>query len=165
MAPADQPILLPADGSDTDRLAGIIRFSFADVAVRFGLTAENCPKHPSNCTRDWIARDLVRGVRYFILASNGQDIGCVGVERASETTCYMERLAVLPQHRGKGHGCRLAQHTLEQARQLGVSTVGIGIIAADKGLRRFYESLGFEAGESKTFPHLPFEVLFMRAAL
>ena len=165
MAPADQASILPADDSDPDRLAGIIRAGFADVAVRFGLTAENCPKHPSNCTWEWIAKDLARGVQYAILTAAGRDIGCVAVERASETTCYMERLAVLPQQRGKGHGTRLARHALERAQALGASTVGIGIIAADKGLRRFYESLGFAAGETKTFAHLPFEVLFMHAAL
>lgn len=161
----NQPSILPTDGNDTVRLAQIIRTSFADVAVRFGLTPQNCPKHPSNCTGEWIQKDLARGVQYFILAADKKDLGCVGVERASETTCYMERLAVLPEFRGKGCGTRLARYAIEQARELGAANVGIGIIAADTGLKGFYASLGFEAGEVKTFDHLPFEVAFMSISL
>jgi len=150
---------------DAVRLAEIIGCSFADVAVRFDLTPQNCPKHPSNCTPAWIEKDFVRGVQYFILAADEDDLGCVGVEPATPTTCYMERLAVLPQHRGKGYGTLLAQHAIERARSLGAERVGIGIIAADTGLKGFYASLGFEAGEVKNFDHLPFEVAFMRLSL
>ena len=157
--------ILPADENDTARLVGIIRASFADVAVRFGLTPQNCPKHPSNCTREWIERDLARGVHYFILTADGDGVGCVGVEPASANTCYMERLAVLPEFRTIGCGTRLARHAIEQAKALGATNVGIGIIAADAGLKRFYETLGFQAGEVKTFDHLPFEVAFMRLSL
>jgi GNAT superfamily N-acetyltransferase len=157
--------MLSAGAEDTGRLARIIRRSFADVAARFRLTPENCPKHPSNCTRQWMERDLARGVQYVILTIGDADVGCVGVEQASETTCYMERLAVLPDHRGNGYGTRLARWALHRAGDLGAANVGIGIIAADAGLKRFYESLGFEAGETKTFAHLPFEVAFMSISL
>jgi len=157
--------ILPANEKDTDRLTGIIRAGFADVAVRFGLTPQNCPKHPSNCTREWIERDLARGVHYFILTADGEDAGCVGVEQASADTCYMERLAVLPKFRNSGCGARLARHAIERAKVLGAANVGIGIIAADAGLQAFYEALGFQAGEVKTFDHLPFEVAFMRVSV
>ncbi len=146
---------------DMDQLARLIRRSFADVARRFNLTPENCPRHPSNCTREWVEKDLMRGVRYSILMVDSTAVGCVGIEKASPTICYMERLAVLPQHRGQGYGTRLARHALSQASELGASTVGIGIIAADAGLKDFYKALGFEEGETKTFPHLPFAVAFL----
>ena len=77
----------------------------------------------------------------------------------------MERLAVLPHHRGLGYGTRLASHAISQARKIGASSVGIGIIAADTGLKNFYRALGFEEGETKTFPHLPFAVAFLKVML
>ena len=161
----DDPVIVPATSADTGRLAEIIRSSFADVAARFGLTPLNCPKHPSNCTQEWIEKDLARGVRYFVLNTGGLAVGCVGVEPASESTCYMERLAVLPAHRGKGYGTRLARQAIQQARALGAAQVGIGIMAVDAGLQRFYNALGFEAGATKTFAHLPFEVMFMHTVV
>jgi len=51
-----------ANPFDVSLLSGLIRDSFYDVAERFGITPENCPKHPSNCTDKWIERDFRRGV-------------------------------------------------------------------------------------------------------
>jgi N-acetylglutamate synthase-like GNAT family acetyltransferase len=161
MTPLADPSIVQATKRDIDDLAHLIRQSFTDVAIRFELTRENCPKHPSNCTRDWIQRDLDRGVDYYLLLADGTAAGCVGVEQASPTTCYLERLAVLPEQRGKGYGTRLAGHAINEARAMGASTVGIGIIAADTGLKAFYRTLGFKEGETKSFPHLPFGVALM----
>lgn len=157
--------IVEATKRDIHLLARLIRAGFTDVAQRFALTPENCPKHPSNCTSAWIEKDLERGVHYFQLTIDGDAVGCVGVEKAAAATCYMERLAVLPTYRGRGFGTILARHALGRAAALGVSTVGIGIIAADTGLKDFYKALGFEEGETKTFPHLPFEVAFMKVVL
>lgn len=161
MVTTTDALIVQATEKDTDLLTRLIRDSFADVALRFELTPENCPKHPSNYSSEWVERDLARGIRYFILIAGGTAVGCVGVEKASPTICYIERLAVLPKHRGKGYGTRLVRQAINKARNLGASTVGIGIIAADAGLKDFYRALGFEAGETKTFPHLPFEVAFL----
>ena len=157
--------IVQATEQEIDLLAALIRSSFADVARRFGLTPENCPKHPSNTTPYWVGHDLQRGVQYFILKVHETALGCVGLEQADPQTCYLERLAVLPEHRGRGHGTRLVRHVLRLAKALGASQVGIGIIAADTGLKRFYESLGFASGETKTFAHLPFEVAFMHISV
>lgn len=156
-----QPIV-EATSEEVDALTRLIRDSFTDVARRFDLTPENCPKHPSNYTREWVQGDLERGVRYFILKADEISIGCVGVEKASPATCYMERLAVLKAQRGKGYGTRLVRHALNQAREVGAANMDVGIIAADTGLKNFYNTLGFKEGGTKTFPHLPFNVTFMR---
>ncbi len=142
-------------------LSKLIRSSFADVAERFHLTPENCPKHPSNCTQKWIDADVKRGVSYFILKNKDIVIGCVGVERADNHTCYMERLAVLPEYRKKGFGKKLALHAIRLSKQLGVNHVGIGIIAGDTGLRNWYEKMGFKQKKTLAFDHLPFDVMLM----
>lgn len=199
MVSSTKPPIVQATQSNINDLARLIRHSFADVATRFGLTPENCPKHPSNCTPGWVAADLQRGVRYYILMADNTPVGCVGAEKASPTThnglskndggkaerksrirlplmsdnaaqnryleVYMERLAVLPDWRGMGYGTRLVQRAMDQAREWGASAVGIGIISTDTCLKRFYKSLGFKEGETRTFPHLPFEVALMRCRI
>jgi len=42
---------------DAAVVADIIRRSFAEVAMHFSLTSENCPTHPSNCTPDGVSGD------------------------------------------------------------------------------------------------------------
>lgn len=138
-----------------------MRDSFRTVAERFGLTAENCPRHPSNCTAEWVESEMDEGVRYFVLEDDDGPCGCVALERRDAETCYLERLAVLPEHRHRGHGRALVQHALAEARRLGAERVELAMIAGDGRLRRWYEEFGFRLKETRTFDHLPFEVTFM----
>ena len=146
---------------DIDVLAETIRGSFRDVAARFGLTAENCPRHASNCTADWIEKDMDRGVTYFVLESEGGIAGSVALEQAKPGVCYLERLSVLPHQRRRGFGKALVAHVLSEARGFGCSRVGIGVIADQIELKDWYRRLGFVETENREFAHLPFLVTFM----
>jgi len=44
---------------------------------------------------------------------------------------------------------------------LGVPQIGIGIIADFSELKAWYKKFGFREGATKTFEHLPFQVLLM----
>ncbi len=105
-----------ANAKDIPRIVNIIRTAFNAVAVRFGLTEANCPKHPSNCKPDWIKEALEKGVHYFILDTEGLSFGCVALEQASPEVCYLERLAVLPDRQRQGYGRALVDRVLDEAR-------------------------------------------------
>ena len=146
---------------DKSILTSLIRDSYRDVAERFNLTIENCPKHPSNCTGEWIEKDITRGVSFFILEHNNKPVGSVALEMAVPELCYLERLAVLPDCRRKGFGKALAEHVFARAKHLGAKQVSIGIIAKQTELKQWYKKIGFIEGITKEFPHLPFSVTFM----
>ena len=154
-----------AGSTDVSELTHLIRNAYRDVAERFQLTPANCPKHPSNCTDDWVDNDFSRGVRYFILEHASIPLGCVAIERAGDDTCYLERLAVLPQERRKGLGYQLVEHVFQVARELGTKTIGIGIIDGQTDLKQWYQKIGFIEGETREFDHLPFTVRFMNYML
>lgn len=142
-------------------LVEIIRRSFKDVAERFHLTRDNAPRHPSNCTAEWVQKNMERGVAYFIIENEKHAVGCVALEQANSEVCYLERLSVLPDQRRRGFGKALVEHVLSEAKLLAAKRVDIGIIAEHAELKDWYERLGFIEGESKEFPHLPFRVTFM----
>jgi len=154
-----------ASPNDISLLTGVIRTSFIDVATRFGITKENAPSHPSNCTEEWIKKDLGRGVIYYILEHEGEAVGCAAFEQASDELCYLERLAVLPVHRRKGYGGALVNNIILKARTLGVREVGIGIIAHHTELKQWYARLGFIEQEVRNYAHLPFQVCFLNYPL
>ena len=154
-------LIRDADTADLHLLAELIRTSFLDVAHRFELTGENASKHPSNCTPEWIVSEMEKGVHYYVLEADGTPCGCAAMEHASRRKCYLERLCVLPDRRGRGYGTALVNHVLETCRKTGAHFVEIGIIAADTTLLAWYESLGFKETHTATFAHLPFEVSFM----
>ena len=142
-------------------LSGLVRDSYRDVAQQFGLTLENCPKHPSNCTDDWIRNDFDRGVSYYLLEHNGLPAGCAALEMPEPALGYLERLAVLPAGRHKGFGRRLVDHVVLQAGKAGIHKISIGIIAAQTDLKNWYQKIGFVEGDTREFAHLPFSVTFM----
>jgi GNAT superfamily N-acetyltransferase len=146
---------------DSAILTELVRNSYRDVAQRFDLTTENCPKHPSNCTEDWILHDFTRGVSYYIIAHNGRPAGCAALEIPEPDLGYLERLAVLPAERRKGIGRRLVDHVFDRANASGVKKISIGIIGAQTDLKRWYQKIGFIEGATKKFEHLPFLVTFM----
>ncbi len=142
-------------------LSDLIRNSYRDVAQRFDLTSENCPKHPSNCTDDWIRNDFARGVSYYLIEHNGRPAGCAALEIPEPDIGYLERLAVLSADRRQGIGRRLVDHVFNRAEASGVKEISIGIIAAQTDLKRWYQGIGFIEGATKEFEHLPFLVTFM----
>jgi N-acetylglutamate synthase-like GNAT family acetyltransferase len=151
-----------ARSEDTEVLADMIKKSYRTVAEQFQLTRENCPKHPSNCTLEWIEKDLERGVRYFIIEADAIPVGCAAIENAEPNMCYLERLSVIPEYRKRGYGRLLVDRIKKEAEKINVIHIGIGIIAEQTDLRNWYENLGFVYGETKQFEHLPFAVGLMK---
>jgi len=151
--------------SDIETIVKIIRRSYQTVADKFGLDNTNCPKHPSNYTYEWISADFERGVTYFLLESDGKEIGCAALEKADSELCYLERLAVIPENRNKGFGKSLIDYVFHEVRLLGCKRVSIGIIAKDNELKQWYLKFGFKEGITKSFDHLPFDVTFLECEI
>ncbi|MDX1721620.1 MAG: GNAT family N-acetyltransferase [Pseudomonas sp.] len=151
----------PAEIADTDTLAMLIRESNQDVAIMFGLNAENCAKHPSFCTGAWIDADFQRGERYFIFHAGPAPVACVAYETPRPGLAYLNRLSVLPAHRRQGIGEHLVRFIIDKARSEAVSTLSIGVIGEHLALQEWYAKLGFAHGETKRFAHLPFSVKYM----
>ena len=151
----------PATVQDIPDLVQIIRAANQPVAARFHITPANAPTHPSNCTADWIADAVSKGVTYFLLCQDDAPCGCVAIEQANAEVCYLERLAVLPAYQRHGFGAALVQHVLTEARKRSARSVKIATIAAHMDLNAWYQTLGFVVTGTKTYPHLPFQVMFM----
>lgn len=158
-------VIRNATEKDISLLSSIIRESFMDVAKRFSLTRQNCPKHPSNCEDGWIEDELLKGVNYFISELDGVPSGSVGILRNEPNNSYLMRLGVLPEYRNRGLGRRLVNFALDKLREEGTKTVEIGVISDQIELIEWYESFGFHVSSRKNFAHLPFEVTFMTKEL
>lgn len=154
-------IIREASAKDLTTIAMLVSESNKDIAEKFGLNADNCPKHPSFCTEAWVKSDLARGERYFILEEDSVPIACVAYENPSAGLAYLNRLSVLPPYRNRGIGAHLVKYIIQLAQASSIQTISIGVIGEHSDLQRWYRSLGFIDGETKHFPHLPFSVKYM----
>ena len=150
-----------AENNDIPMISEIVRKANQVVADRFDLRPDNAPKHPSNCTEEWIQDAFEKGIAYYVLEDEGRACGCVALEQPNEEVCYLERLAVLPDCQRKGYGEALVKHIFAEAEKLGAQRVEIGTIAEYSELSAWYEKLGFALKQTRNFEHLPFNVAFM----
>ena len=150
---------------NAEKLALIISSSNKDVAEKFDITFKNNPKHPSFYTKEWVIKDMERGEKYFLYQENNKYLGCVAFEQPSAETAYLNRLSVLPMYRCREIGEKLVMHIIEYSKEKNVKIISIGIIAKHDLLKKWYLKLGFKIGDTKIFPHLPFDVTFMHYEL
>jgi len=152
------------NGLDLKNSVAVIRDSFQTVAIEFGLNGLNCPTHPSLMTLDKLL-ELEKKARMFGLFLNNVQVGFVAVEKADGTLCYMDKLAVIPEHRHKGYGRKLVEFVLDYVKKNRGEKVSLGMIDESAVLKNWYRQLGFEVTRTKNFEHLPFTVCFMEKEL
>lgn len=149
------------DEQSLEESAGVIRDSFGTVAAEFRLTRSNCPTHPSFVTVHQLEDLKLKGAIFFGLFLGGNQTGFIAVEKADSALYYIEKLAVLPEHRRRGYGRKLMEHAAGYIRENNGERISIGIINEHKSLKAWYKKLGFMEISTKKFPLLPFTVCFM----
>lgn len=146
---------------ELDECAGVIRREFGTVAEEFGLTAENVPTNGAFLKTERLLAEREKGFLQYGLLYDGAVIGYMQLEKAGEGTYYLEKLAVLPEHRHKGCGRRLLDFAQVKVRALDGRKIGITIIEENTRLKDWYAAYGFTHTGTKRYDHLPFTVGFM----
>ena len=139
----------------------VIRAGFKTVADEFGLTPETCATHGAFMCLSRLQRDFAQGKRMFAFHEDEKIVGFVLLEQLGAETWAMEKLAVLPQCRHRGHGSALVAFAKSEAKQLGAKKISIGIIEEHALLKDWYALHGFVHVGTKSFAHLPFTAGFM----
>lgn len=149
---------------DLENSVKVIRASFKTVAFEFGLNERNCPTHPSLIKLDKLL-ELEKKARLFGLFLDNSQAGFVAVEKADDRVYYIDKLAVLPEHRHKGYGRKLVEFVLEDVKKQNGEKVSLGMINESEVLKNWYKQLGFRETGTRIFEHLPFTVCFMEKIL
>jgi ribosomal protein S18 acetylase RimI-like enzyme len=125
----------------------LLRESFISVANEMGFTEENCPNHVAFITQERVIDQLGKDDAYcFGIQENGIWIGFVAVAPYGESY-EITRLAVAPEHRHKGYGRALMDTACDKARELGLDSIGLGMLNDNSILKKWYEEQGFIASE------------------
>ena len=134
----------------------VIHKSFETVADAFGLTRENCPKHPSFLPLSFLETQMNWGWKMYGLYAGKKIIGYMSLSKEGEDVFELHNLAVLPEYRHKGFGKLLLDHAKLVVSSLNGSTIKIGIIEESEVLKDWYITNGFCHIGTKKFDHLPF---------
>ncbi len=85
---------------------------------------------------------------YFVLESNGQIIGCGGINyEKGKTEAVLSWGMIHPKHHGQGLGSQLAKHRIGHLRTL--KTANKLVVRTSQHTVGFYQKMGFKLLEAK----------------
>jgi ribosomal protein S18 acetylase RimI-like enzyme len=88
----------------------------------------------------------------IVAVEDGEVIGYAMAGRNRAGVAELFAIYVLPERQGCGVGWRLWRRALDRARDLGAEAVGLWVLEANVGARRFYERQGAEPTAERDFP-------------
>jgi GNAT superfamily N-acetyltransferase len=158
----ERPHLREATIDDARTIASLIRRSFSRQVDILEIRRSECPEYVGFETAEAVRGRMRRGGRVLVAELAGRLVGTVTYSLAGKSPKGdIGRLAVLPEHRGRGLGRVLMGAAEAALGQMGVVVVEVSIVAKFHRLRSYYETLGYTATRRQRFDALPFEVLFM----
>ena len=159
----DEIIRRLSAGNDVEDCARLLREAFGTVAREHGLTEELVATNAAFTTAAKLRLYLTRPVELYGLCVGDVLIGCVAIQPAKGSTrdFSIEKLAVSPKERHRGHGGRLLWHACQSIRKKGGTRALLGLMDTNTPLKEWYKSKGFKQIECRSFSHLPFKVCSM----
>ena len=151
--------------NDLSDCLDIIRKSFLTVADEFGLTEQNCPTNGAFMKIDRLECDFNDGNLMYCYCNSFEPVGFVQINKVSDDTFEMRKLAVVPECRHMGIGRELIYFVKTKVAEFGGNKITIGIIDENTRLKDWYAENGFMPVSIQTFSHLPFTVGYMECIL
>ena len=128
---------------DSPAVAAIIRTVMPEFGAKGPGFAINDPE-----VDDMFTAYSRTGASYFVLENGeGRVVGGGGVaplEGADPGTCELRKMYFLPEARGGGHGKRVLQLCIEQARTLGYKRMYLETLSGMDAAMHLYQQFGFE---------------------
>jgi diamine N-acetyltransferase len=148
---------------DLAACVNLLRSAFGTVAKDFGLTEISAPTNAAFTTLDNLRTHVQNGLAFYGMFGDASLIGCVAIKqsKADKSIFYIERLAVAPEDRHRGHGAKLLSFACGRILARGGKTASIGLMDNNERLKQWYKSKGFAQHDCRRIEHLPFKVCFM----
>lgn len=148
-----------ADVRDAQIISNLIRESFKQQAEILQISATDYPGYVAFESAA-MAKERLQRTEVYLLLEHGTPIGTIGFSQQGQTG-YIERLAVIPEHRGHKYGQVLLRFAEAELYGTGCTKINLTIVARFLRLRAYYENLGYSHYQTKLVPSLPFEVAYL----
>jgi GNAT superfamily N-acetyltransferase len=141
----------------------IIQISFQKQAEILNIRESECPQYVA-FEKEMDTKSRIQATDVKLMLMSEIPIGTIGLQINGEEG-IVERLAILPDYRGKSYGEILLRHGENELKSKGCKSMHLSIVASFEKLRRYYEKLGYQSKDTVRYDFLPFEVLNMNKIL
>ena len=154
------PRISVAQAADAAALAELYQLSWAPLRGRVDerMIADQCP------AEDEVESWFRGGFEIYRATLDGRLVGAVRCSFPTGT-CLLDRLAVLPDSRGRGFGKYLAEHAVSRARRAGVSKVWLYASPKLETAVNLFDAIGFRESGRIQAPYWGERAILMEMSL
>ncbi|MBR4887565.1 MAG: GNAT family N-acetyltransferase [Clostridia bacterium] len=143
----------------------IMKLSYENTAIKFGMTEENCPYRGRTCLPYHVLEDEYNaGCMMYGYKQNEAIIGFLSL-RKEQQIMRVNDIAILPAYQNKGFGSTLIQFAIEQAKAQNCDRIILGMVYDNVPLRKWYEKMGFRTIKLKKYEKVNYQVATMELLL
>lgn len=136
----------------------ILRESYEETAVAFGMTEENCPyRGRTRLPLAVLEQEWEDGALMFGYLCEGKAVGFLSMQVRGDVLCIQD-IAVLPGYQNRGSGGELFAFAVETAKNAGAGKISLGMVYDNLRLRQWYLGLGFTVRELLHFDKVNYVV-------
>lgn len=141
----------------------IIKKSYEDTAVAFGMTEENCPyRGRTRLPLSVFEKEFNDGYMMYGYTKDGRIIGFLSMQ-LKEDTLYIQDIAILPSYQHNGYGGELLRFAKETALDAGCPKLSLGMVHDNIPLREWYQGHGFHTVKLLHFEKVDYTVGIMES--
>ena len=143
----------------------ILKNSYENTAVSFGMTEENCPyRGRTRLPLHILEREFDDGYLMYGYMHDNQIAGLLSMQQKEHELCIQD-IAILPDYQNNGYGSKLFLFARETAVNLGCERITLGMVYDNIPLRVWYQNRGFRVIKLINYEKVCYTVAIMELSL
>ena len=138
-------MIKPITKSDLIDCLDILKMSFEEGAVRFGLTHNY--RGRTRLPISELEKEFLEGCMMYGYYYNDELVGFLSLKFLKDDAMGINDIAILPEYQSKGFGSKLMQFSKEEAKRHHCKKIRLGMIDDNLKLKAWYEKHGFNTVE------------------
>lgn len=136
----------------------ILKQSYENTAVKFGMTEENCPyRGRTRLPYQVFENEFQAGNLMYGYMIQNRIVGFLSLI-VEKKEMHINDIAVLPAYQNRGIGSKLMQFARVKANELGCSKICLGMVYDNAPLRNWYQEFGFKTVNLVKFEKVDYTV-------
>lgn len=143
----------------------ILKRSYENTAVTFGMTEENCPYRGRTRLPLYVLEtEFDDGYLMYGYIHNNKVIGFLSMQVKASELCIQD-IAILPDYQNRGYGSELFLLAKKIAKNLNCVRISLGMVHDNIPLRKWYQKQGLRTVQLINFEKVSYTVGIMELPL
>ena len=158
-------MIVPIKKEHLHKCLEIMKLGYEDIAVKFGMTEDNCPyRGRTRLPYHIIEDEYDSGCFMYGYVYGGELVGFLSI-LVKDHEMHINDIVILPAYQNNGFGSALMQFAKEEAKLRNCDRIVLGMVHDNIPLRNWYEKIGFSTAKLQKYEEVSYTVATMELLL